>query len=178
MVSFKLLTCSDWQRKTTDMGGYLDRNRRREDLALASLQMLLRESAPRLAMRAAAQPAQINDHRDQQPQKIDSRRRHAAVQFPCVYERGERQENEAEYRQHQTTVECALQVRREDPHQHERDARKQQDDEQEEARHSQSQAGQHEPAQCDDTRYAPGSASLRIVQYKMSLEKRFVSNTA
>src|ERR1035437_9570492 len=104
----------------------------------------LRDSAPRLAMRAATQSAQINDHRDQQPQKIDSRRRHASVQFPCVYDRGERQENEAEYRQHQTTVECALQVGREVPHQRERDARKQQNDEQEEARHSQSQAGQHE----------------------------------
>src|ERR1039458_7522514 len=63
-------------------------------------------------MRAATQPAQINYHRDQQPQQINSRRRHAAVQFPCVYDRGERQENEAEYRQHQTTVECALQVGR------------------------------------------------------------------
>jgi len=111
---------------------YLDRNRRREDLALASLQMLLRKSAPRLAMRAA-QTAQIKYHRDQQPQEIDSRRRHAAVQLPCVYKSGERQENEAEYRQHLTTMDCALQVRWEDPHQHERDARKRQDDEQEEA---------------------------------------------
>ena len=50
----------------------------------------LRDSAPRLAMRAATQPGQINDHRDQQPQKIDSRRRHATVKFPCVYDRGTR----------------------------------------------------------------------------------------
>ena len=68
----------------------------------------LRDSAPRLAMRAATQPAQINYHREQQPQEIDSRRRHATVKFPCVYDRGERQENEADYRHHQTTVECAL----------------------------------------------------------------------
>jgi len=61
-------------------------------------------------MRTTSQPAQIDDHRDQQPQKIDSHRRHAAVQFPCVYDRGDRQENEAEYRQHQTTMERALQV--------------------------------------------------------------------
>jgi len=27
---------------------------------------------------------------DQQPQKIDSRRRHDAVKFPCVYDRGTR----------------------------------------------------------------------------------------
>jgi prepilin-type N-terminal cleavage/methylation domain-containing protein len=103
--------------------------------------------APRLAMRAAAQPAQINYHRDQQPKKIDSCRGHAAVKFPCVYDRGERQENEAEYGDHQTTVECALQVGREEPHQHERDARKQQDKEEQEAGHSQSQSGQDEPAQ-------------------------------
>jgi len=68
----------------------------------------LRDSAPRSAMRAGTQPAQINYHREQQPQEIDSRRRHATVKFPCVYDRGERQENEADYRQHQTTVECAL----------------------------------------------------------------------
>src|ERR1017187_248537 len=55
-------------------------------------------------MRAATQSAQINYHRNQQPQQINSRRRHAAVQFPCVYDRGERQENEAEYRQHQTAA--------------------------------------------------------------------------
>ena len=66
-------------------------------------------------MRTLAQSAQINYHRDQQPQKIDSRRRHATVKFPCVYDRGERQENKAEYRQHQTTVECVLQVGRVDP---------------------------------------------------------------
>ena len=106
-------------------------------------------------MHAATQPAQINYHRDQEPQEIDSRRRHATVKFPCVYDRGERQENEAEYRQHQTTMECALEVGREDPQQHERDAWKQHDDEQEEARHSQSQAGTREPAQCDDTKIAP-----------------------
>jgi hypothetical protein len=93
-------------------------------------------------MRPAAQAAQIDNHRNQQPQKIDPHRGHAAVKFPCVYDRGERQENEAEYRQRQPTVECALQVGREEPHQHERDARKQQDEEQQEAGHSQSQAGQ------------------------------------
>ena len=84
----------------------------------------LRDSAPRSATRTATKPAEINDHRNQQPQKIDSLRRHATVKFPCVYDRGKRQENEAEDGQYQTTVECALQVGREDPHQHERDARK------------------------------------------------------
>src|ERR1017187_7636091 len=74
---------------------------------------------------------------DQQPQEIDSRGRHATVKLPCVHDRSERQENEPEYRQHQTTVECALQVGREDPHQHELNTRKQQENEQEEARHSQ-----------------------------------------
>ena len=68
------------------------------------------DSAARLAMRAAAEPAQINDHGNQQLQKIDPRCRHAVVKFPCVYDRGERQENEAEYGQQQTTVECALQI--------------------------------------------------------------------
>jgi len=98
----------------------------------------LRDSAPRLAKRAATQPYQINYHRDQQPQKIDSRRWHATVQLPCVYDRGVRQEYEADYRQHQTMVECALQVCREDPHQRERGARKYQEDEQERARHGHS----------------------------------------
>jgi hypothetical protein len=98
-------------------------------------------SASRLAMRAAAEPTQINYDGDQQPQKINSCRRHAAVQFPGVDDRGERQENEAEYRQHQTIVECALQVGREEPQQNERDAWKQQNNEQEEAGHSQSEAG-------------------------------------
>jgi len=96
----------------------------------------LRDSAPRLAMRAPTKPAEINDHRNKQPQKIDPLSRHATVKFPCVYDRGERQENETEYGQHQTTVECALQVGREDPHQHERDPRKHEDDEQEKARHN------------------------------------------
>jgi hypothetical protein len=91
-------------------------------------------------MRPATQPTKINYHRNQQPQKIDPRRGHAAVQFPRVNDRGERQENEAEYRQDQTTVECALQVGREKPHQRERDARKQQDNEKQKAGHSQFQS--------------------------------------
>ena len=89
-------------------------------------------------MRATTQPAQIDDRRDQQPQQIDPRRGHVAVEFPCVNDRGEWQENEAEYRQQQTTVEGPLQVGREVPHQRERHPRKHQNDEQKKARHSQS----------------------------------------
>ena len=96
----------------------------------------LLDSAPRLAMRSPTQSAEINYHCYQEPEKIYPGRRHAIVKFPCVYDRGERQENEADYRQQQTTVERALQVGREEPHQHERDAWKQQDDKQEEARHT------------------------------------------
>src|ERR1700691_647540 len=81
----------------------------RQDLARCDL-------APGLAMRAATQAAQVDDHCDQQPQKIDSRRRHAAIKFPRVYDRGKRQENETEYRKEQAAVECALQVGREKPH--------------------------------------------------------------
>jgi hypothetical protein len=89
--------------------------------------------SPRLAMRAATQPAEIDDYGDQKPQEIDSRRRHAAVQFPGIDDGGERQKDEAKQRHQQTTVECALQVCREEPHQDQRDAGKSQDDDQEQA---------------------------------------------
>lgn len=65
----------------------------------------------RLSAAIGTEPAEINDHRDQHPQKIDSRHRHMTVNFPRVYDRGERQKNK-EYRQQQTTVECTLQVGR------------------------------------------------------------------
>src|SRR5580658_5894520 len=86
-------------------------------------------------MRAAAEPAQIDDHGDQQPYKIDSRRGHAVVQFPRVNQRGERQENKAEYGQQKAIVERALQVGGKEPQQREHHPRKQKDDEKEEARH-------------------------------------------
>ena len=82
-------------------------------------------------MRAAAQSAQIDDHSDQQPEEIDSGRRHAAIDFPSIYQRGEGQEKETQYGQHQATGERALQVSGVDPHQNERDPGKQQNDEQE-----------------------------------------------
>jgi hypothetical protein len=86
-------------------------------------------------MSAATQPAEINDHCNQQPKKIDSRRRHVAVQLPCVDDRSERQKNESDYQEQQATVEGARQVGRKEPHQHKDDARKKQDGQYEEARH-------------------------------------------
>lgn len=80
-------------------------------------------------MRAASQAAQIDYHSDQQPYQIDPLHRHATVKFPCINDRRERQEKEAEYRQEQAAVECALQVGREEPHQRQHDARKHQNDE-------------------------------------------------
>jgi len=68
-------------------------------------------------MGAAAQPAEINDDRDQEPQEVDSRRRHAAVDLPRVDDGGQRQEKEAEDRQQHAPVEGALQIGREEPQQ-------------------------------------------------------------
>ena len=67
-------------------------------------------SAPRLAMRSPSQPSQIDDHRDQQPHEIDSRRRHAAIKLPRVDDCRKRQENEPEYRKQESTVKCTLKV--------------------------------------------------------------------
>ena len=96
--------------------------------------------APGLAMGSATQSAKINQHGNQQPNKIDPFRWHAAVDFPGVHDCGERQENETQHREQQSAVERALEIGGEEPHQHQAYARKQQDDEEQKTGHSMCQA--------------------------------------
>src|SRR5690242_2048569 len=66
---------------------------------------------------SAAQASEINDHCDQQPQEIDPRGGHAAVDLPGIHDRGQRKKDEPQNRKQQAAVERALQVIREQPDQ-------------------------------------------------------------
>ena len=80
--------------------------------------------------------AEINDNRDDEPQNVDAFERHGIVHLPCVNNRGDGKEDEAENRNQQLMVKSALQIVGKEPHQKKYYAWKKQHQENEEARHT------------------------------------------
>jgi len=87
-------------------------------------------------MRAATTPtAHIGDHRDNDPNQVDPRDGEPAIDLPRVNDRGYRQENKPQqWNQHLVMVR-ASQIVRQQKHQHQNYARKEQDEENEKAGH-------------------------------------------
>ena len=79
-------------------------------------------------MGASAQTAQVYQYRNQKPQKIDAGGGQVIIHFPGIDERRQRQKKKTQQRHHEIAMISALQVVRVEPHQGQRDARKQQDD--------------------------------------------------
>lgn len=93
---------------------------RRKNVARSAGNLTGASASPRLAMRSPSPAAEVDDHGDQKPHKIDPRCGHPIIDLPRVHDGGEGQENETEEREQQTAMECPLQIVREKPDQEKR----------------------------------------------------------
>jgi hypothetical protein len=84
---------------------------------------------------AASQSADINNHRHDQDNQVNSLKRQVRIDEPGVGERGQGKKEES-HQQDQQIVIRALEVLREQEKEHQNDSGKQENDQNEEARHS------------------------------------------